>query len=178
MAERMTIARPYARAVFEIATQTNAREEWSIALQALSMIVEHPKTLALLKNNAIPVEDLAGFFQAVGERYMDDRVRPFIAILAEAKRLIFLPEISVLYQRMRQEAENTLNVDFISAIELDDAQKASFQTALESYFLKNVQMQYSVDASLLGGFLAKAGNDVIDGSLRGRLTELKKVMGE
>lgn len=178
MAERMTIARPYARAVFEIATQTNAREEWSIALQALSIIVEHPKTVALLKNNAIPVQDVMGFFQAVGAGYIQDRIRSFIAILAAAKRLIFVPEISVLYQRMRQEAENSLNVDFISAIALTDAQKSSFQTALERYFLKNVQMQYSVDASLLGGFVAKAGNDVIDGSLRGRLTELKKAMGE
>jgi F-type H+-transporting ATPase subunit delta len=96
----------------------------------------------------------------------------FIAILAENHRLLLLPEILVQFEALRAVVENTIDVDVVSAVALDQAQTAKLTDALTRRFKRKVLMKNSVDAMLLGGAIVRAGDMVIDGSLKGRLERL------
>lgn len=172
MAERATIARPYAKAAFEYARDSHAFAAWSAGLSAARDIVADPRVAPLTKSPAWTASDLAELIgEAAGDK-LDAGMRNFVRVLAENRRLPLLPEISVHYEAMRAEVENTVDVEVISAIELDAAQRDKLTRALAARLKREVHMRNAVDASLLGGAVLRAGDLVIDGSLKGRLERL------
>jgi len=96
----------------------------------------------------------------------------FVRVLAENHRLLLLPEIATHYEELRAAVENTLDVEVISAVTLSDAQADKLKQALSTRLKRTVRMQNSVDSTLLGGAVVRAGDLVIDGSLKGRLERL------
>jgi len=100
-----------------------------------------------------------------------------VRVLAENHRLLLLPEISAHYEELRSDVENTADVEVISALPLDAAQQEKLAAALSKRLKRKVRMQNSVDASLLGGAVVRAGDMVIDGSLKGRLQRLATELG-
>ncbi len=178
MIEKATLARPYAKAVFEIAAGEKAYKKWSLALQALEMVAKNKQVLLMVRNKTVPVQAIAAFFLEVCHPYVDRTIHHFVRVLANARRLEVLPEIRGLYETMRQAAEQRVEVEISTPIILDDRQKIEFTKMLEKHFDKTVSVRYSLDENLLGGFRAVAGNYVIDGSLRGHLNKLKKAMGD
>ena len=96
----------------------------------------------------------------------------FVRVLAENHRLLLLPEIAAHYEVLRSAVENTVDVDVVSAVPLDAAQTEKLKQALSTRLKRQVRMQNSVDATLLGGAVVRAGDLVIDGSLKGRLERL------
>jgi F-type H+-transporting ATPase subunit delta len=93
-------------------------------------------------------------------------------VLAENRRLLLLPEIAALFEALRAQVENTVDVEVISAVPLDFNQAEKLAQALSTRLKRRVRMKNSVDASLLGGAVIRAGDLVIDGSLKGRLERL------
>jgi F-type H+-transporting ATPase subunit delta len=104
-------------------------------------------------------------------------MRNFVRVLAENHRLLLLPEVAAHYEVLRSSVENTIDVDVVSAVALNDAQAAKLEAALSARLKRRVRMQTSVDATLLGGAVVRAGDLVIDGSLRGRLARLATELG-
>jgi F-type H+-transporting ATPase subunit delta len=173
VAERATIARPYAKAAFEYARNAAALAEWSRGLKAATEIVADPRVAALSKNPQWSDADLASLVTDVaGTRRLDAGMQNFVRVLAENHRLLLLPEIAAHYEDLRADAENTVDVEVISAVALDSAQQAKLAQALSARLKRQVRMQNSVDAALLGGAVIRAGDLVIDGSLKGRLERL------
>ena len=172
MAERATIARPYAKAAFGFARDANAFAAWSQGLQAAAQIVADPRIAGLINNPQLSPADLAGLVSDVAGHNLDASMRNFIAVLAENRRLLLLPEIAAQYEVLRAEVENTVDVQVISAVPLDAAQQGKLAAALSTRLKRRVRMQNSVDSSLLGGAVVRAGDLVIDGSLKGRLERL------
>ena len=172
MAERATIARPYAKAAFEYARQGNAFAAWSTGLGAAAAIVADARVAALTKNPRFSAPELAGFIQGIAGSKLDQGMQNFIAVLAENHRLLLLPEIFAQFEALRAAVENTIDVDVVSAVALDAAQSAKLSEALARRFKRQVRLQNSVDATLLGGAVVRAGDMVIDGSLKGRLERL------
>ena len=172
MAERATIARPYAKAAFEYARQASAFAAWSAGLGFAAAIVADTRVSALTKSPRLTASDIAGFINGIAGPKLDQGMQNFVAVLAENRRLLLLPEIFAQFETLRAAVENTLDVDVVSAVALDAAQSAQLREALTRRFKRQVRLQNSVDATLLGGAVVRAGDMVIDGSLKGRLERL------
>jgi F-type H+-transporting ATPase subunit delta len=172
VAERATIARPYAKAAFEHARDANAFAAWSQALQSAAQVVLDARVAALTKNPQWQAHDLAKLvIEAAGGQF-DAGMQNFVNVLAENHRLLLLPEIAAHYEALRSTVENTVDVEVISAVALDSAQIDKLKAAIGTRLKRQVRMQNSVDAALLGGAVVRAGDLVIDGSLKGRLQRL------
>lgn len=172
MAERATIARPYAKAAFEYAREANAFAAWSQALARLAEIVADPRVAALTKSPQWSAADVASLVTDVAGASLNDGMQNFVGVLAEDHRLLLLPEIAAHYEQFRSAVENTVDVEVVSAVKLDAAQSDKLSAALARRLKRNVRMKNSVDATLLGGAVLRAGDLVIDGSLKGRLERL------
>jgi F-type H+-transporting ATPase subunit delta len=172
VAERATIARPYAKAAFEYARGANAFAEWSRGLKITAQIVADPRVAALTKSPQCSAADLVKLIADVAGADLHAPMQNFLRILAENHRLLLLPEIAAHYEALRSEIENNVDVEVISAVALNADQQQKLSAALSTRLKRQVRMQNSVDATLLGGAVVRAGDLVIDGSLKGRLQRL------
>ena len=172
MAERATIARPYAKAAFEYAQGAKALAQWSKDLATAAQIVSDPRIAAIATSPRSNQSDLLGMLQGVAGYTLDPSVQNFVRLLAENHRLLLLPEIAAHYEILRSQVENTVDVEVTSAVALDEAQKEKLSRALNTRLKRQVRMRTSVDPTLLGGAVVRAGDLVIDGSLKGRLERL------
>jgi F-type H+-transporting ATPase subunit delta len=177
VAERATIARPYAKAAFEYARDAGAFADWSQGLKTAAEIVADSRLAELTKSPQWSQADLVSIITDVAGTALNPAMQNFVRVLAENHRLLLLPEISAHYEEFRADVENTVDVDVISAIALSDVQQDKLAVALSKRLKRKVRMQNSVDASLLGGAVVRAGDMVIDGSLKGRLQRLATELG-
>ena len=172
MAERATIARPYAKAAFHYAEDAKAFSEWSQGLKAAAEIVADPRVAALTKSPQWSQADLVSVIADVADAKLNPAMQNFVRVLAENHRLLLLPEISAHYEVLRAAVENTVDVEVVSAVPLDAAQADKLKSALSTRLKRQVRMRNTVDSTLLGGAVVRAGDLVIDGSLKGRLERL------
>ena len=177
MAERATIARPYAKAAFEYARDAKALAEWSQGLKTAAEIVADPRVAPLTKSPQWSAADLVSLITDVAGDKLDAGMQNFVRVLAENRRLLLLPEIAAHYEKLRSAIENTIDVEVISAVPLDAAQAEKLERALSTRLKRRVRMQNAVDSTLLGGAVVRAGDLVIDGSLKGRLQRLATELG-
>ena len=173
MAERATIARPYAKAAFEAARTTNALGAWSQGLRLAAEVVADARVTELVKNPEIETSQIADFIIGIGGGKLAPEMQNFVRVLAANHRLLLLPEIVAHYEAQRAEVENTVDVEVISAVALDAAQAQKLATALHTRLKRRINMQNTVDPALLGGAVIRAGDLVIDGSLKGRLERMR-----
>jgi len=172
MAEFTTIARPYAQAAFKLAQQKQALPAWSEMLGLAAVVAADAGMRKLLDNPRITPAQLAELFIDVcGDRLNEDG-RNLIRLLAERRRLVVLPEIFGLYEQFKNEAEGAIQAQLITAFPATDAQKQTIAAALKQRFGRDVQLEYVTDPTLMGGAVVRAGDLVIDGSVRGKLTRL------
>lgn len=172
MAEFTTIARPYAQAVFKLAQQKQAFGAWSDMLGMAAVVAVDPGLRKLLDNPRVTPGQLADLFiEVCGERLNEDG-RNLVRLLAERRRLVVLPEIFGLYEQFKNEAEGAIKAQLITAFPATDAQKQAIAAALKQRFGREVQLEYITDPTLMGGAVVRAGDLVIDGSVRGKLTRL------
>jgi F-type H+-transporting ATPase subunit delta len=177
VAERATIARPYAKAAFQYAEDAKAFADWSQGLKAAAEIVADPRVAALTKSPQSSQADLVAIIADVAGNKLNAGMQNFLRVLAENHRLLLLPEILAHYEALRSDAENSIDVEVVSAVALNSAQADKLSQALSTRLKRKVRMQNSVDATLLGGAVVRAGDLVIDGSLKGRLQRLATELG-
>ena len=178
MAEKVTIARPYAKAAFAYAQKHNALARWSELLAAASSFVQDEGVARLLTSPRVSPQQLADLVadgSAVGPQEL---ARNFISTLAENRRLRYLPEIAAMYETLRADAENVADVEVTSAVPLDEAQRQRLGAALKKRLKRDVRLHCGVDASLVGGAIVRSGDLVIDGSLKGRIDRLTVAMAQ
>ena len=172
MQEKTTIARPYAQAVFELAQESGNIEEWSSVLALLDQIVSDSQMRQLFNNPKVSHQQLQDLVIEIGGEALSVQAQNFVKILVAASRLQYAPQITQLFAEMRADAEGTVDVEVISAYEMDDAQQNSIAERISTRLGKKVKISSTVDQSLIGGAVIRAGDSVIDASVRGRLTEL------
>jgi F-type H+-transporting ATPase subunit delta len=174
MSDSTTIARPYAKAIFEYALAENKLAEWSADLTTLAQAVLAPQAAHFITNPASTEEQHIELLREVvnaGSK-KSDSLNNLIALLATNKRLMLLPEINALYEVHRAEQEKTLDVEVRSFSDLSDAQQERLVDSLSKRLQRKVALKISIDPSLLGGAVIQAGDLVIDGSVRGKLNKL------
>lgn len=172
MAEKITVARPYAEAVFGLAREHDAYAGWSDLLAVAARVASDPAFSRLLGNPAMERQQLADILIELCGDQADQSGRNFIRLLADNDRLAYLPEISMKYEQLRAEAEKIVDVEVTSAVALDEPQQQKIAAAMRERLGSNVRLHCEIDQSLLGGAVVRAGDLVIDGSLRGRLDRL------
>ena len=172
MAELATLARPYANAVFDLATERDGLERWSRMLGLAAAASREPAVQALIASPAISDEQKAHTLIDLVREELDDAGRRFLHTLAENKRLPLLPEIGGQFEALKAEAERVLDVEIASAVSLSEDELKRFTDALARRFEREIQVSTVVDANLIGGAVVRAGDTVVDGSVRGKLDKL------
>ncbi|MCW8125392.1 F0F1 ATP synthase subunit delta [Microbulbifer halophilus] len=172
MAELSTLARPYAKAAFSYAQQASDLKGWGALLATAAAVSQSEKVRELLDDPQLTSDQRTDKFLSICADDLSDSGANFIRLLAENHRLALLPEISELFDALKAQAEATLEVEVVSARALSDAQSQKLTEALAKKFEREVHLHNSVDESLLGGAVIRAGDTVIDGTVRGRLAKL------
>jgi F-type H+-transporting ATPase subunit delta len=170
MSQSLTLARPYARAVFSMAREQQRLPQWSSMLGFAARVVAEPQVQSLLGNPTLPAQALVDVVVPQGD--VDPLFTQFLSVLAENRRLAVLPEIAGLFDAMRADAEKLVKAKITSATPLSDAEVANLRSSLVKRFGREVEVSTAIDASLIGGAVIDAGDVVIDGSLRTKLARL------
>ncbi len=171
MAQAITLARPYARAAFELAHGAGALGSWSDALAFAAAVARDPQVAGFGNDPRVQPAQLAALHLPQGMA-ADSPFGQFLAEMAEHRRMALLPEVAELFEDYKREAESQLLVKVTSAMALDAAQAEQLKASLKRRFKREIELETQVDPSLLGGVVIDTGSEVIDGSARGRLEKL------
>ncbi len=174
MSSLTTLARPYAKAAFELARDGSDLAGWDDMLTLAGAIAFEESVAGLLESPHVGATRVVKLLVDIGGERFSETFRDFISVLGSNGRLPLLPEITVLYRRMRQKAENRLYVRVVSAVPLEEDQSSRMRDALARRFESEVELESEIDPGVLGGAVIYAGDQVIDGSLLGRLRKLEQ----
>lgn len=172
MSSALTLARPYARAAFDLAQKAGALAAWSDKLGFAAQLSQAPAVAALVANPRLSAGQRLALLLPQGEA-AESGFANFLSLLADNGRLAVLPQIAELYEQHRADAERTLAVTVRSAAAIDADQLQRMKAALDKRFQRDVQLSIQIEPELLGGAIIDAGDVVIDGSLRHKLDRLK-----
>jgi F-type H+-transporting ATPase subunit delta len=172
MCEMSTLARPYAEAVFHMAQSENDLASWSSRVQSLALIVADAQLARLIADPAVAAERVASLIIDVAGSDLGERGGNFVKVLAENDRLSLVPEIGVQFEALKANAEGTLEATITSAQELTQAQIDDLVAGLKAKFNRAVNVQVALDPELIGGAVIAIGDQVIDGSVKGRLQRM------
>lgn len=176
MAEKTTIARPYAQATLALAKEQNALQQWSDMLHYASAVAADEDMAALIASPRLGSEQLAGLFLDICGDKLNEHGRNMIRVLAANDRLDVVAEITELFDIERALSEGMVEAEVISAIELSAAQKSSITESLKKRLGRDVTLNCRVDAAIVGGAIIRAGDVVIDGSVIGKLDKLASAL--
>ncbi len=176
MAELSTLARPYAKAAFQYAADASDLQGWSDSLAVAAAVAAQDVVVKLLSSPSYTATQQAEKTIEVCGDALNEKSRSFVQVLAENRRLQLLPQIYQQFEVLKANREKTVEVSVVSASEISTEQQEKLASALSSKLERQVNMQVSVDDSLIGGVVVRAGDTVIDGSIRGRLAKLAEVL--
>lgn len=176
MAETQTLARPYAEAVFELAEAKSELDTWSTALAALAAIVSNEDVAAIMDNPAIADSTMADAIIGVAGDDLNAGATNLVRLLVENDRLRLAPAIAELFEQRKADAENRVDVQVTSAAEFSEEQRAALAKSLEKRLSRSVRLSFEQDENVIGGAVIRAGDLVIDGSLRAQLERMRSVL--
>jgi F-type H+-transporting ATPase subunit delta len=176
MAELTTLARPYARAAFEAALYADRLKSWSSMLGVVAGVVREDKVRKYLGSPSATAEQQATTLIDLCGDDIDTPVRNFIRVLAENKRLLLLPEIVALFEIMKANQEKSIEVEVTSAFPLSGVVEEKLAGALKARLQRDIRIHSKTDKGLIGGMVVRAGDLVIDGSVKGKLGKLAETL--
>jgi F-type H+-transporting ATPase subunit delta len=176
MAERQTLARPYAEAAFRLARDKNSLPAWSGMLHFASQLGMDERVARLARDPKVPrARFLELFLGALGDRATPEFAN-FVRVLQTNGRLALLPEIAMQFDDLRAQAEGTVEAEVVSAFDVSADEQKRIKAALARRLNREVTLTTRVDRALIGGIVIRAGDMVIDGSARGRLQALANAL--
>jgi len=175
MSELTTVARPYAKAAFDYAVEANAVDNW-LEMLVFAAEVSNNETMTTYLSGGVSVDQAQELFLNVCGDQLNSNGQNFIKVLAENERLLVLPQVVTLFSEFKAEYDKEITVDVTSAIELSADQQTTLGAALEKRLARKVKLNCVVDVNVVSGLVIKAGDMVIDGSVRGKLNRLATTM--
>jgi len=176
MAELSTLARPYAKAAFQAAVDAGALQAWSDMLEIASEVTLNEDMAKVLSHPGLTGQQQAQTLIDVCGDKLNESGQNLVSVLAENKRISLLPQILEQFEHLKAELEKAVDVEIISAFEVSDESKQKLTDALKAKLAKDVRVTTSVDSTLVGGAIIRAGDMVIDGTVRGKLAKLAEAM--
>ncbi len=175
MSELTTIARPYAKAAFDYAVENQAIVQWQEMLAFTAAVAENEAMTDVL-SGAMAAEQLAELFTNICGEQLDQQGQNLIKLLAENGRLTVLPEISDMFNAFKADFDKEIEVEVSSATELSTKQQSELGASLEKRLARKVKLNCNVNPELVAGVIIKAGDTVIDGSVRSKLNRLSDAL--
>jgi F-type H+-transporting ATPase subunit delta len=172
MAEVVTIARPYAVAVYRLAKEKKTLARWSEMLAFATAVAADAQMRKLSDDPNVTAQQVEKVFLAVAGDKLDAAGINLVRLLVEYGRLGLLPEITRLFEELKAQDEGVLEAEIIAAAKPDDAQVKALVARLESRFKKKVVPSVRVAPEIIGGVKIVVGDTVIDASVLGRLQEM------
>jgi F-type H+-transporting ATPase subunit delta len=169
MAESATIARPYAEAVFGLAERAGSSGKWLGWLATMAQVAGNPEMRECIGNPNVGAKALYDLFVALCREEFPPEARNFVRVLIANDRLALLPEIHAQFAELKNEKDGVVEAEIRSAFPLDNAQINGLVADISKRFGRRVQPRVTVDKDLIGGVRITVGDEVIDGSVRGRL---------
>jgi F-type H+-transporting ATPase subunit delta len=176
MAEPITIARPYAEAVFRLADDAGKLAEWSAMLSALAQVSADEDVRAAMGDPNLSASKVAGLFISILSGRLSGECENLVRVLAENHRLGLLAEIRDHYEVLKNDREGVVEAEIQSAFELDSAQLSDLTARLEKHTGRKVRVHVNVDKELIGGARILIGDHVIDASARAQLAALESAL--
>ena len=171
MSDLTNIARPYAKAAFDFAVEQKALDAWLQMLAFAAEVAKNDQVGAYLGANGAADKQAGLFIQVCGEQ-LNEHGQNFIKVMAENHRLLALPEVLAAFIEHKAAYEKEITVEVTSATTLSKTQQDTLIAALSQRLARKVKLNCSVNPDVIGGMLIKAGDMVIDGSVRGKLDRL------
>jgi|SaaInl4_200m_RNA_FD_contig_101_89307_length_2212_multi_4_in_0_out_0_2 F-type H+-transporting ATPase subunit delta len=176
MAEKVTLARPYAEAIFESANESKDIDNWSDILNVLSELSQSDKVTEQVSNPEMSLEEKVSVFTSLGKDFLNEKAVNLVKLAAENEKLDLFPEIAQVYEALKAESKSMIDAEVISAYAVNATQKKMIIESLEKRFEKQVTISTSIDKSLIGGIIIRAGDLVIDGSVSSQLKKITQTL--
>ena len=158
MAEAITVARPYAEAVYKLAIANDSLAQWSKMLQLAAAIAEDAQMKLLIGNPVISAKQLGELFLEIGRNKFNTEARNLVMLLTENKRVTVLSQISQLFEQLKAQHEGVLEARIVSAFAMESKQLKKLIDDLEQKFKRKIEAQVSVDPELIGGIKVEIGD--------------------
>ena len=169
MAEAITVARPYADAVYKMAVANNSLSQWSKMLQLAAEIAEDEQVKLLIGNPVVSAKQLGDIFLEIGRSKFNAEARNLVMLLIENKRVVVLSQISQLFEQLKARHEGVLEARIVSAFAIENRQLKKLVEDLEQKFKRKIEAQVSIDPELIGGIKVEVRDEILDASVRGKL---------
>lgn len=169
MAEAITVARPYAEAVYKLAVANQNLSEWSKMLQLAAVIAENDDVKQLVGNPVVSAKQFGEIILEIGRNKFNSEARNLVMLLADNKRILVLPQISQLFEQLKAQYEGVLEAKIVSAFAMESRQLKKLIDDLERKFKRKIEAQVSIDPELIGGVKVEIGDEILDASIRGKL---------
>lgn len=176
MAEAVTVARPYADAVYKLAVAKNALTEWSEMLRDATDIADDENVKALIGNPIVTSQQLSELLLEIGKKQFNEDGRKFLRILVENGRVGLLPQIRYLFEQLKAQHDGVLEANILSAFEINSNQLKKMIGALEQKFKRRVEAKVQIDPGLIGGVIVEIGDEIFDASVRGKLEAMANAL--
>lgn len=175
--EAITIARPYAEAVYKLAEEKSAMDDWSELLAFYAAVMRDPAMSGISMNPQLTQDQLESLMLDIGEGRLSDDGANFIRLLVDNGRLDVLPEIAEVFENLKKQNEGTLEVEVLSAFPVTEEQTQELAKVLQERLGRDVIISSQEDPEIIGGVRIRAGDVVIDGTVQGQLQQLAKELG-
>jgi F-type H+-transporting ATPase subunit delta len=172
MSEQISLARPYAKAIFELARDAGEYTQWSDQLELLAVIAQDAGMIDVISHPDVSEQQLAELIIDVAGDQLGEQGRNLVKLLSRNDRVTVIADINRQFMVLRDDAEQVIEAQLITAAEVDEAQKQRIEAALSSRLGKKIKLEASVDESLIGGAIVRAGDWVVDGSVKAQLQDL------
>lgn len=183
MADNNTVARPYAQAIFEVAQEAAALDDWAATLDVAGQLLADKDLVEYLGapelDDTQRFEFLTGLFDKAGATLLaggNEKGDNFLKLLLEYRRTDVMPEIAAHFEALKADAENSVDAVITSAAPLSAGEEQVLAKALQKKLGRDVRVTTRIDENLIGGAVIQAGDVVIDGSLRARLDGLANAL--
>ena len=174
MSENYIYSRPYGEAAFKLAVEDKSIENWSIQLAGLSTIVSDSQTIAILSDpkidNAMSLKFLSSFL----DDFSNKNFLSFLSLLVETKRIIYMQEITEIFESLKFKHNNIRVIEVESAHEVSADQLDSLTSLLKDKYQSEVKVKVSVNKELMAGLKIKSNNEVIDLTIKNRLDQMEQ----
>ncbi len=172
MSEQISLARPYAKAIFELARDAGEYTQWSDQLELLAVIAQDAGMIDVISRPDVSEQQLAELIIDVAGDQLDEQGQNLVKLLSRNDRVTVIADINQQFLVLRDDAEQVIEAQLVTAAEVDEAQKQRIEAALSSRLGKKIKLEASVDESLIGGAIVRAGDWVVDGSVKAQLQDL------
>lgn len=173
MAELSTLARPYAKAAFDFASDASQTAQWEEYLAFSAGLLNDKRFADYLSTPQITqTEQLQAMITVSNDSFPDD-YKNFLAQLVQNDRLAMLPAVFSEFQAIKAQSEQAVIANIETAFELSAAETSMLQESLKKRFGQSVTIESTVNPALIAGVVIRVGDQVIDDSALGKLKQLK-----